>query len=125
MAFSSQALQAIHGFAANLGLPAQPALDGSYSFVFERSGMLTLTSSTDGERVLLSLFMQPSRLDEDVERRLLDLAGPDITTNRFLSVGLTRDGGALFAVGIDDAEMGLPVLDTCLQQLMAARSAVA
>jgi type III secretion system chaperone SycN len=123
MTFSNQALQAIEAFAANMGLSAQPAPDGSYSFVFERSGTLTLTSATDGERTLVSLRGTPGRIDEEIESRLLALAGPDVTTGRFLSTGLMRDGAALFAVGIDDREMDLPVMEVCIQQLMAARAA--
>lgn len=125
MTFSNQALQTIVDFSASLGLPPEPARDGSFSFVFERSGTLTLTSSSDGERTMLSLYARPHRMDEGVEQRLMSLAGPDLTTNRFLSTGITRDGGVMFAVGIDDAEMSLPTLETCLQQLLAARTAIA
>jgi hypothetical protein len=124
MAFSSQALQAIEALASSLGLPLTGASDGSYSFVFERSGTLTLTSARDGQRTLLSLSAQPYRLDEDVERRLLGLAGPDITTDRFLSTGLTRKGEMMFAISIDDTEISLPTLETCMQQLFAARSTI-
>lgn len=125
MAFSNQALQAIETFAASVGLAAQPAADGSYSFVFERSGTLTLTSANDGERTLVSLTGTPGRMDEEIESRLFALAGPDVTTGRFLSTGLTRDGVALFAVNVDDSEMDLPMLEVCIQQLLAARTAIA
>lgn len=124
MPFSPQALQTIEGFAASLGLPATPSADGSYSFAFENSGTLTLTSAEDGERTLLSLFVRPHRLDTTVEQRIMSLAGPDITTNRFLSAGLTGDDGVIFAVDIDDAEMSLPTLETCMQQLLKARAGI-
>jgi len=42
-----------------------------------------------------------------------------------LSAGLTRDGDALFAISADDAEMDAPTLEVCMQQLFAARAAVA
>ena len=125
MVFSNQALRAIETLAANMGLVAQPSADGSYSFDFERSGTLTLTSASDGERTLVSLLGMPGRMDEETESRLLALAGPDVTTSRFLSTGLTRDGVALFAVSIDDREMDLPMLEVCIQQLLAARMAAA
>lgn len=124
VAFSSQALQAIEALAGSLGLPANPAADGSYSFVFQRSGTLTLTSAADGRRTLVSLAAQPYRLDEELERRLLELAGPDITTDRFLSTGITRKGEAMFAISVDDTEISLPTLETCMQQLFAARAAM-
>lgn len=125
MAFSNQALQVIEGFATSLGLPLTPAQDGSYSFVFERSGTLTLTSAADGERTLVSLAARPHRLDQEIEQRLLSLAGPDMTTDRFLSTGVTRDGEAMFVVSIGDGEISLPVLETCMQQIFAARAAIA
>jgi type III secretion system chaperone SycN len=124
MAFTPQITQAIEGFAANLGVPARPARDGSYSFRFERSGTLTLTASEDGARALLSLATAPLRVSEDLEWRILSLAGPDVTTGRFLSAGLARDGSAMFAVGVDEEEMSLPALETCLQQLMQAAASV-
>lgn len=126
MAFSPRAVQAIEAFASSLDLPApRPAPDGSYSFVFARSGTLTFTSAGDGERVLASLSKRPSRLNEDVEHLVLAAAGPDVTTQRCLSAGLARDGSVVFAVSIDEGELNLPVVETCLQQLMAAQAAVA
>lgn len=124
MTFSTQALQSLESFAASIGLPLTPAADGSYSFVFERSGTLTLTSAEDGQRTLLSLAARPHRLDEEIEQRLLALAGPDITSERFLSTGLTRNGEAMFVVSIDDGDISLPTLETCMQQLFAARAAI-
>jgi len=124
MAFSPQALQTIRDFAANLGLPAAPAADGSYSFVFQHSGTLTLTSSADGMRTLVSLRARPHRLDSETEERLMLLAGPDITTERFLSAGLTRDNEIMVAVGVEEAELSVPTLETCIRQLVAARSAI-
>src|SRR4051794_6859335 len=117
MAFSTQALRAVESLAASLGLPLVPASDGSYSFMFEQSGRLSLTSAAAGDRTVVSLSMRPHRLDEEVEQRLLALAGPDITSNRLLSTGVTRDGSVIFAVSVDDGEMSLPMLETCMQQL--------
>ena len=124
MSFSSQARQVVASFAANLGLPAVPAADDSYSFVFERTGTLTFTSALDGERTLVSLQVRPHRLDEDLERQILSLAGPDVSTNRFLSAGLTKDDQVMFVVAIEDSEMNLPTIEQCLQQLLAARADV-
>lgn len=123
--FSPRAIQTIESFASSLDLPARPASDGSYSFVFQRSGTLTFTPSSEGNRVLASLSRMPSRLNEGVERTIMGLAGPDITTQRCLSVGLGRDGSVICAVAIDDEELDLPSVESCLQQLLTAQSAVA
>ncbi|MBC8129910.1 MAG: hypothetical protein H7Y08_06270 [Rhizobiaceae bacterium] len=124
MAFSDRASQTIGLFAGSLGLSATPAADGSFSFAFERSGLLTLTASEDGERCLASLAKRPVRLDERVERRVIELAGPDPSTRRFLSAGLDRGGSVVVAVSIDDDELDLPILEACLQQLISAQSAI-
>ncbi|WP_378941118.1 hypothetical protein [Mesorhizobium sp. ANAO-SY3R2] len=124
MAFSRQTVSTIDEFAASMNVVARPAVDGSYSFVFERSGTLTFTSSPSGDATLLSLHVPLRALNEDMELRLVRLAGPEISTDRFLSVGVTRDGGAMLVVKIGDDEMSLPQLETCLQQLLAARAAL-
>lgn len=124
MVFSNQAMEAIRALAESMGLPAHPAIDGSFSFAFERSGTLTLTSATSGERTIVSLHAPLDRLDQATEEQLFSLAGPDASTGRFLSAGLTADGSALFAVSLDDEEMSLPALEVAMQQLFAARASV-
>ncbi|WAJ30494.1 hypothetical protein [Antarcticirhabdus aurantiaca] len=122
MAISSRAIQTINAFAASMGVEAAPAADGSYSFVFQRSGTLTLTAASEPGRVLVSLAARPQQLDERLEGELIQLAGPDPSTGRLLSVGVGRGGHVIFAVGLDDDEMDLPAIETCLRQLMAARA---
>lgn len=74
---------------------------------------------------MISLLTALVRLNREVEEQLFSVAGPDITTGRFLSAGLTRDGDALFAISADDTEMDVATLEVCMQQLFAARAAVA
>jgi hypothetical protein len=123
MAFPERARLAIESFAGNVGLVAVPATDGSYSFAFERSGVLTFTPASDGERTLLSLFAPDHRPGPQADATLIGLAGPEISTGRFLSVGLSRDGGIVLAVSLDNADIDLPAIEECLQQLLAARQA--
>ncbi len=123
MAFPERARLAIESFAENVGLDAAPAGDGSYSFAFERSGVLTFTPASDGERTLLSLSAPGYRPGPQADAALIGLAGPEMSAGRFLSVGLTRDGGVLLAVALDNADIGLPAIEECLRQLMAARQA--
>lgn len=124
MAFSVHALRSIEAFAASMELTAQPARDGSFTFVFERSGSLSLTSSDDGAETLVSLARQPTRSDPAIERRALAVAGLDPTTNRFLHAGLARDGSIVFAQAIADTAFDLPALEACLQRLIAAHDAI-
>lgn len=123
VAFSRQAISTIDEFAASMSIVARPAVDGSYSFAFQRSGTLTFTSTPTGETVLLSLHVSVPFINDETELRLMQLAGPERSTNRVLSVGTTRNGGAMLVVKIGDQEMNLPQIETCLQQLLAARSA--
>lgn len=124
MAFSNQVVRTIDEFAASMSIVARPAADGSYSFAFQHSGTLTFTSTAAGDATLLSLLVSTSFLNEATELRLIQLAGPERSTNRFLSVGMTSSGAAILVVKIGEQEMNLPQIETCLQQLLTARSAI-
>lgn len=124
MAFSNQVVRTIDEFAASMNIVARPAADGSYSFAFQHSGTLTFTSAAAGDATLLSLHVSTSFLNEETEMRLMQLAGPERSTNRFLSVGVTSSGAAMLVVKIGDPEMNLPQIETCLQQLLTARSTI-
>jgi type III secretion system chaperone SycN len=122
--FSIHALRSVEAFAASLGLPARPARDGSFTFVFERSGTLSLTPAEDGAQALVSLARRPARSDSNLERRALARAGLDPATNRYLHAGLAGDGSVVFAIGIDDTALDLPTLESCLRELNAAHDAI-
>ncbi|MGQ3214495.1 MAG: hypothetical protein ACT6U0_14155 [Shinella sp.] len=125
MAFSNQVVRTIDAFAASMNIAARAAADGSYSFAFQHSGTLTFTSTPAGDATLLSLHVSTSFLNEEAEFRLMQLAGPERSSGRFLSVGVTSDGGAMLVVKIGEQDMNLPQIETCLQQLLAARAAIA
>lgn len=125
VALSRQAIGGIDEFAASMNIVARPAADGSYSFVFQHSGTLTFTATSADDMTLLSLHVPLPFINEDMELRLMQLAGPERSTNRFLSVGITRNGEAMLVVKIGDQEMNQPQIETCLQQLFAARDAIA
>src|SRR5262245_23680644 len=99
---TAASLYAIEQFATSIGLAASPARDGSFSFVFERSGTLSLTPSADGSRVLLSLARQPLRVDLAIEQQALQRAGLDATSSRFLHAGLAGDGSIVLAVSLGE-----------------------
>jgi hypothetical protein len=120
MSFSYAARQTVEAFAAGMGLPAEPARDGSYNFVFARSGTLSLSPTRDGKRVLISLSAQPRSADQAIQRRAFAMAGRDVTTNVFLQCGLARDGSIVFAVALDDGALNEQTLDASISHLKAA-----
>lgn len=113
----------IEAFAASLGLPATPARDGSYSFIFANSGVMSLTPAPDG-RTLVSLAQQPARPGRETEARVLAAARRDPATNHFLHTALAADGSLVFAFALEPAEFDLQSLDACLQQLIAVQEAL-
>jgi len=124
MGLSAAARRTIGAFAAQLNLTTEPAADGSHAFAFERSGTLSFTAGSD-ERVLISLAWRPALLDEEGERSLLSLAGPDPSDGAFLHAGIAAGGVAVLAMSVDEADFDLPRIDACLQRLTSTRSAFA
>lgn len=120
--FAAGPRAAIESFAASMGVPANPARDGSYSFVFARSGALSLTPAEG--RTLISLTIADAGRERSALKRALSSAGYDPTTNRFLHVGLTRDDSVVFSIAVEDVEMDVPTIEGCLQRLMAARGSL-
>jgi type III secretion system chaperone SycN len=116
--FSSGALQAIAAFAASLGLPPEAAPDGSYNFVFARSGTLSLAPSDDGKRVLICLARVPYRSDVNLEKRFLDLAGMDPTTSTFVHAAMASDGNLVLAIDLEDGRFDRHSLDLALRRLI-------
>lgn len=123
--FSVHALRSIEAFAASMRLPARSARDGSYTFVFERSGTLSLTPAQDGMQVLVSLARRPERSDAALQRRALARAGLNPSTSRFLHAGLGNDGSLIFAIGIHDTALDLPTIEDCFRELVAAHDEIA
>jgi len=122
VSLSAASRDTIAAFAGQLGLPLPASPDGSYSFAFQQSGLVTFTAADGSDRVVMSLA-RPIGTSEASEERLLQLAGPDRTTGRFLHAGLARDGSALLAVSLD-RNFGLPAVEEALQQLLAASRAI-
>jgi hypothetical protein len=122
---SSRAVQVIEAFAAGLGLPPQSAPDGSYNFVFARSGTLSLAPSDDGRRVIVCLVRVPYRADVALEKRFLDLAGLDPTSSTFVRVGRASDGSMALAVDLDDSQFDPQSLDGALRRLIDLHDSVA
>ena len=117
---SHTVLETVQLFAESMDIEAIPANDGSFTFLFERSGALTLTNSLEGDRIHVSLMRQPFRSDTSAEHRLLDQAGFDHLTNTFLHVGLTSDGSFVCATDIEVHQFDLPLLDQAFRRLTEA-----
>src|SRR5437588_289428 len=117
--FSAMTVQTVEAFAESLGLSAVPASDGSFNFIFARSGTLSLTPSADGRRILVSLARMPHLTHAANEIRLLERAGLDSTTSTFVHAGLAPDGSHVLAIEIDELRFDLPTLETSLKTLIA------
>ncbi len=119
--FSPRVLDVVRAFSADLGLSAKAGPDGSYTFVFSHWGTLSFTSSEDGARVLVSLARTPHVMaDVAAERRLLNAAGMDPTTNELLHAGLAPDGSHVLVTSIEDRRFDLVSLGAALDRLVAA-----
>lgn len=114
----------IERFAAQLGIEARPASDGSYSFRFDRSGDLSFTPSRSGRHVVVNLQCEKPGLDRTSQYRALQMAGPDASTGRFLHVGMLGETGIVLAVVLDESELDLPLIETSIQALLTAQSAL-
>jgi type III secretion system chaperone SycN len=121
--FSPRARTTVEGFSESLALPAIPARDGSYSFEFQRSGTLTITSATDG-RAIVSLARRPERIDGALLKRFFLAAGIDATTNLALHAGLSKDGSLIYSVDFAVDDFTVPALHACLHNLIAAHDAL-
>jgi type III secretion system chaperone SycN len=119
MSFSNSTASTIEAFAAALAVPLSPGPDGSVSFVFERSGTLSFTPSTDRRRVLISLAANAAGSTADMAHRALERAGLDPTTNLFVHAGLAADGSIVFAMSLEEEQLDQPVIENCLQRLIA------
>lgn len=119
MPFSPGDLAAIAAFAAQLGVSARPARDGTFSFRFSEAGTLTLTPSADGERSCVTLARRPDRLDAAAMGAILAEAGWDPALGTLVQAGLTADGELLLTVGLARDALSLPAMEAALQALMA------
>ena len=107
----------VESFASNLGLDARPAADGSYNFVFERLGTLSIMPTDREAGALIALTRAPRSNSADYERKLLAAGGIDPDTNELIYSAITEDGSHVFAVDFDEARWSLPELDGTLGRL--------
>ena len=122
--FSQKTLNTISAFTNSMGLPTVPGPDGSFSFLFERSGNLTLTSSQDGDRIVVSLGRAPVAPDAAAQLQFLSKAGRDKTRNRFLNAGVAPDGSFVFVISIEEDDFTLQELEQVLDDLISAHDSL-
>jgi hypothetical protein len=105
-------------------MPA-PAADGSYTFVFEHSGTLSLLATRDRKHIVMALGRMPVSDDETFIRRFFMGAALEALTSGPLHAGIAPDGACYYATVIAGEEFDLPTLESNLNQLFAAHEAVA
>lgn len=113
----SRILPVIQQFASLMGLPAEPADDGSYNFVFERSGTLSFTGAQDGAGVIIGLSRVPGSLTPQLLESFFGLAGIDPHTNSLLHAGLAPRGSLVLSVHIADGQLDLPLLEVLFEKM--------
>lgn len=121
VSFSNASLHAIRSFAERAGIVAIPARDGTFSFAFERSGMLSFVPSEDGEQLLIFMMRTPSYPDPEREIKMLQLAGDDRFTGRPLHAGLTPEGAIVLSFVLDNSNVDVPTILTCVDRLIGAQ----
>ncbi len=122
---SPGATSAVSSFAGSLGLEARPASDGSYNFIFERLGTLSIAAAEDGRTAIIALSRQPRTNAATSELSLLAQAGFSMAYNRIVHAALAADGSHVLAVEMDDTALNLPELDDALRVLGNLHDAVA
>lgn len=123
--FSPRATQAIRDFVANLRMEdVSPAPDGSYSFAFERAGLLCFSPSADGRRAIMSLKSHSNDpATADRMRQFLSLAQHDPMTQMPITAGMV--GGAfVLAANIPDRDFDLQKIELCLDRLIALQGGI-
>lgn len=123
MQFDNQPLHVIREFASELNLPFQAARDGSFNFVFQSTGELSVTASPDGRRIFISLARLARPSDDQILHRTLQQSGFNPTTNRLIYSGLDAGGKILFAISVLQTDFDLPQLKDCFEALSRAHDA--
>ena len=104
-------------FAAAMDLAPAMAEDGSFSFAFERSGVLTFTGLPIDDRVAISLA-RPSQGHASARRAaFLALAGHDAAAGRCLHAGLTLDGDLVASMVLDAGDFTLDQVEEAFAAL--------
>jgi hypothetical protein len=114
----------IESFVQSLGLAAQPAMDGSYNFVFERLGSLSVVPTEREQGTIIALSRPARTPGMDVERRLLAAGGVDRATNRLIYTAIGADGSHIIAVDFDESHWSLPNFDETLRFLIGVHESI-
>jgi hypothetical protein len=124
--FSRQTRQTVETFASSMQFARmpKPAKDGSYNFVFEQMGTLSLIATEDGKYVLMALGRKQRINDNGRMKRFFAGAGLDPTTNAALHAGIAPDGAYYYVTRIPSDRFDLPTLEETLNWLNAAHEGV-
>ncbi len=114
----------IEAFAANIGVQAHAAADGSYGFELARSGKLSIVPSEDGKRLIISLSRAQKRADISTQMRLLRVAGFDPVSGDMIYAGIARDGLYVFALSIEDERFDAHTLNDALSKLITLHNSI-
>ena len=125
--FLPQARQTILAFAESMAMSGEPKAgpDGSYTFLFESSGTVSLLPTPDGRNVMVAVGRQPIVDDEAAMLRLFMNAGLEVLTVGALHAGIAPNGDYYLATIIPNHRFDLPTLETTLNECFAVHDAAA
>ena len=106
-----------------MDLPAEMADDGSYNFVFEKSGRLGFAPTEDGHGAVISLGRNAPSLSSQTLLSLLSAGGFEPYSNLTIHAGLAGQNTCVLATIVEEGELGVPELEqifTLLRDRMQA-----
>lgn len=115
--FPHRARQQVEAFAENLGLVAKPAPDGSYGFIFAKSGLLSFVASQDEARVVVCLVRPSSQVNLSTPIRFFRLAGLDPATSNFVHAGISADNNCVLAISLEESRFDMQSIFETLSRL--------
>lgn len=122
--FSNASLHAIESFAERTGITPVPARDGTFSFSFERSGILSFVPADNGDKLIVFMMRTPRYPDPDREQKALAIAGEDRYTGHTLHAGVTADGAIVLSFVLDSNAIDVPTVLACIDRLVNAQDEV-
>ncbi|MEL6336585.1 MAG: hypothetical protein AAFS07_07145 [Pseudomonadota bacterium] len=122
--FDAKSLRTVQDFGGALSLVPVEGPDGSFTFIFEKMGTLTLVASGEDRLgaegpIMISLARTPGRVDGRLMEALFAAAGYESQSNLSIHAGLARDGSAILTLAVPRDRFDLSTLEGGIDRLSA------